>query len=211
MRALLVLLIGVGWCAAEVLIDQIAVVVGQSIIKDSDIERDIRVTEFLNNEPLRDGATEKKEAAAKLINQVFLRNEIRQGGYARATRKQAQGQLEALIDQRFHTQAAFREALAHYGLDEETLLAQFQWQLTVLGFIDARFKPAVVISDAAVEKYYNDHLASLHKEHPNDSATGLRAQVREILSGEEVNRLFFAWLDEHRKSTRIDFHESGLA
>ncbi len=111
MRALLVLLIGAGLCAPAVLIDQIAVVVGQSIIKDSDIDRDIRVTEFLNNEPLRDGATEKKEAAAKLINQVFLRNEIRQGGYARATRKQAQVQLEALIEQRFRTQAAFRAAL----------------------------------------------------------------------------------------------------
>ncbi len=81
----------------------------------------------------------------------------------------------------------------------------------MLGFIDARFKPAVVVSDAAVEQYYNDHLASLHKKYPNDSAASLRAQVRDILSGEEVNRLFFAWLEEQRKSAKIDFHESGLA
>jgi hypothetical protein len=211
MRSLLIFFLLSRCFAGAVLIDQIAVVVEQSIIKDSDIDLDIRVTEFLNSEPLRAGTTEKKNAAAKLINQVFLRNEIRQGGYTRATKQQAQAQLEALIAQRFQTQGAFHAALARYGLDEDTLLKQFQWQLTVLSFIDARFKPAVVVSDAAVDNYYSEHLASLRKEHPKDSADTLRAQVRDVLSGEEVNRLFFSWLDEHRKSAKIDFHESGLA
>ncbi|MBV9613086.1 MAG: hypothetical protein JO091_11475, partial [Acidobacteriaceae bacterium] len=45
------LLLACNALAPGVIIDRIAVVVGNSIVKDSDIDRDIRVTSFLNNQP----------------------------------------------------------------------------------------------------------------------------------------------------------------
>jgi hypothetical protein len=168
-----------------VLIDQIAIVVGQSIIKDSDIDRDIRVTEFLNHEPLNLNQAERKKAAARLIDQTFIRQEIREGDYPWATVKQANEQLEDLIKGRYPSQAAFHHALKAYNLEEADLREQFRWQLTVLAFIDARFAPSVITPEGA-------------------SADKSKTDA-------EVNRLFFAWLDQQRKDAKVVFHEEGLA
>jgi hypothetical protein len=211
MRTLVWLLLVVHCRAQGVLIDRIAVVVEESIIKDSDIDRDIRVTQFLNDQPLRINPADRKKAAGKLIDQVLLRDEIKTGGYPRATQQQADRQLQALVNERFHTQEAFRAALEQYGLDTDTLCDQFRWQLTVLGFIETRFRPAVVLSDDAVNKYYREHLSGLHKDNPKGSTEDLRSKARDTLTEEEVNRLFFAWLDERRKGAKISFHEDGLA
>ena len=61
MRWVVAALIAASCWAQEVLLDRIAVVVDESIIKDSDIERDIRITEFLNREPLAINQAEKKK------------------------------------------------------------------------------------------------------------------------------------------------------
>jgi len=199
-------------CLAQgVLLDGIAVVVDQSIIKDSDIARDIRVTEFLDNAPLHIDPSQRKKAAARLVDQTFLRKEIRAGRYSQAPEQDARTQLDALIRSRFHTQAAFHEELKRYRLDEETLLAQLRWQLTVLAFVKARFKPAVVVPDSEVDQYYQAHLAALRAQNPRGSEDGLRAQSRDILTEAAVNRLLFSWLDDQRKSAKVNFHEDGLA
>ena len=208
--AIMILLAGGCW-AQGVLIDRIAIVVDQSIIKDSDIERDIRVTEFLNGSPLALTQAEKKKAATKLVDQVFLRQEIRQGGYPYATLEQAATRLAELTKDRFRTKAALEDALNRFGLTETTLLDQFRWQVTVLDFINARFKPGVVVSDDAVDKCYRDHLAELRSEDPRGSEDDFRAKARDALTEKEVNRVFFAWLDDRRKSAKINFHEEGLA
>src|SRR2546421_3945481 len=41
--------------------------------------------------------------------------------------------------------------------------------LTVLRFIDVRFKPAVLVTDDEIEKYYRDHAAALRREYPSKS------------------------------------------
>ncbi len=210
MRIITCFLFGFMAHAQGVLIDRVAIVVGQSIIKDSDIDREVRVTEFLNDAPLHIDSAERKQAAAKLIDQVFLRNEIRAGSYPYATEQKSQAQLNAIVSERFHTLAAFRLALSRYGLDEQTVLAQFRWQLTVLGFIDERFKPAVVVPDSEVDNYYRIHFTSLRKRDPKGSADDLRSQSRDILTEDKVNQIFFAWLDEHRKNSKISYHEEGL-
>ena len=46
-----------------VIIDRIAVRVGNAIIKDSDIDRIVRVTEFLNDEPLNLSDKARRDAA----------------------------------------------------------------------------------------------------------------------------------------------------
>jgi peptidyl-prolyl cis-trans isomerase SurA len=193
-----------------VIIDRIAVVVGNAIIKDSDIDRDIRVTSLLNGQPVDLSQAKRKDAVTHLIDQVFIRNEIEVGSYAVATFQDADAQLDRLVKQRFRTQAAFQQALRQYGLTELDLRSQFKWQLTVLKFIDARFKPAVLISDDEIEKYYRQHAAALQRQYSGKSLDDLREQIRDILTAEAVNQQFFAWLDDQRKNTKIQYLEASL-
>jgi hypothetical protein len=194
-----------------VIIDRIAIRVGNAIIKDSDIDRIVRVTEFLNDEPLDVGNKARRDAAKRLIDQAFIRQEIQVGDYPRASWEEADEQIANLKKNRYKTQDAFNQALKRYGLVEPDLRFEFQWQLTVLRFVDLRFRPAVLVKDEEIEQYYRDHLAALRKANPgNSSLDALREQIREILVGEKVNQLFFSWLDDHRKEGKVQVAEESL-
>jgi hypothetical protein len=194
-----------------VIIDRIAVRVGNAIIKDSDIDRIVRVTEFLNDESLDLGDKARRDAAKRLIDQAFIRQEIQVGDYPRASWDEADEQIAKLKKDRYKSQAAFQQALARYGLVEPDLRFEFQWQLTVLRFVDLRFRPAVLVKDEEIEQYYREHLPTLRKANPGDSSLdALREQVRDILVGEKVNQLFFAWLDDHRKEGKVEITEASL-
>ena len=198
--------------ASGVIIDRIAIIVGNAIIKDSDINRDVKATEFLNGRPLDLSNASRKQAADRLINQTLIRREIRIGDYPIATLQQADIELNRLESQRFKTQEGFEQALRRYGLTELELRTQFQWQLTVLGFIDARFKPAVLVSDQEITNYYREHEAALHQEYSGKaSLDDLRDDIRNTITGEKVNTLFFSWLSDQRKQTKIQFVERDLA
>ncbi len=199
------------WLLPGVIIDRIAIVVGDSIIKDSDIDRDLRVTDFLNAQPLNLSQAARKAAANRLIDQVLIRREVRVGDYPRATMEQAEQELSALEKERFHSQVALQAALKRYGLTELQLRESFRWQLTVLRFIDARFKPAVFITDDAVQNYYKQHISELRRAHAqNSSLDALSGEIRETLTEEQVNKLFFAWLDQTRNQEKIKYLEEGL-
>lgn len=196
--------------ALGVIIDRIAVIVGNSIVKESDIKRDIRVTSFLNGETPDLSLPSQRKAVNRLIDQVFIRREIAVGDYPTATLQQADQQLEQIKKQRFTTENAFEQALRRYDLSPLDLRTQFQWQLTVLRFVDIRFKPAVLITGDDIQKYYQDHAADLRREYHGKSLADLRNQIRQTLTDEKVNQQFFAWLDEQRKETKVQFREESL-
>jgi hypothetical protein len=212
MRASFMVLLLLPSIAFSTIIDRIAVIVGSSIVKDSDIERDLRVTAFLDGAPLDLARDAKKKAAKRLIDQIFIRREIRLGDYPAATPEEAAQQIDALKKQKFKTNANFQAALAKYGITEADLKTQFQWQLTVLRFIDARFKPAVLITDQEIETYYGAHRPALARQHPGKASLhDLEDTIRDILTGEKVNQLFFSWLDEQRQGVKIEFREASLS
>jgi hypothetical protein len=197
--------------AWAVIIDRIAIIVNNSIIKDSDIDRDLRVTAFLNGEPLDLSNAAKKKAADRLIDQIFIQREIRIGDYPPATLQQADQQLAGMERQRFKTDAAYQQALRRYGLTELDLRTEMQRKLTLLRFIDVRFKPAVLVTDEEIEKYYRDHAAALRRAYPGQSSLDdLRQHIEDILTGEKVNQELFAWLAEQRKEAKIQYREESL-
>ncbi len=196
---------------SAVIVDRIAIVVGSSIVKDSDISRDLRVTDFLNGDPLNLGEKMRKVAASRLIDQIFIRKEIELGDYPVATPQQADQELDRLVQARFKSEAALQNTLRKYGIVAPDLKSHFLWQLTVLRFIDARFKPAALVTDEQIAEYYKEHEAGFAKEHPGKSSLDeVRAEINNILSAQQVNKMFFAWLDEQRKDTRIKYFEATL-
>ncbi|HEX4808901.1 MAG TPA: hypothetical protein VH325_08225 [Bryobacteraceae bacterium] len=208
----MIALLLVGTLAQAVIIDRIAIVVnGKRIVKQSDIERDVRATEFLNRQPLNLGTAAKKEAANRLIDQVFIRDEIQTGGYPQATFEDADRELDKLKADRFRTDAALERSLSNYGLTQLDLRYEFRWQLTVLHFVDLRFKPAAVVTDDEIQKYFDAHRTELERANPGKTTLEeLRPQIENTLSGEKVNQLFFSWLDEQHKQAKIQYLEEGL-
>lgn len=193
--------------SAAVVIDRIAVIAGRHAIKLSDIERELRITQFLDNRPLDLSAAARKEAADHLIDQDVIRDEIALQGYNRATDEEANKLLDQIRRNRFAgSDLRLRQALTRYGLTGDELHAHLRWQMTVLDFIDQRFRPGVLITDEEVRKYYDSHLDELKKQYPRDfSFRTLAPRIRANLEGEQVNQQFESWLDEARKQERIQY------
>ena len=53
--------------------------------------------------------------------------------------------LKQIQTQRFQDPEEYRQALEKYGVSESDLNAHLLWQLTLLRFIDARFRPGVQV------------------------------------------------------------------
>ena len=88
---------------------------------------------------------------------------------------------------------------------------QLLWQLTVLRFINERFRPGAQVSDDDVKKYYDGHMAELKKAFARDSSfETLESKIRETLEGEQTNKQFETWLNDSRKQIRIDYHQEAL-
>jgi|HubBroStandDraft_2_1064218.scaffolds.fasta_scaffold182693_2 peptidyl-prolyl cis-trans isomerase SurA len=197
---------------SPVVIDRIAVIVGKHAIKTSDIVEDLRVTEFLNREPLGLGPAAKRKSAERLIDQEIIRQEIATGGYRRPSEAEGQAYEKQLENDRFHGSAAqMRQALAKYDLTEEQLREELLWQLTVLRFIDQRFRAGVLVTDEEVKSYYDQHLAALRAQYPNGfSLEELQAKVRSSLEGERINQSFNEWLEQQRKMYRIEYRQEAF-
>jgi hypothetical protein len=197
--------------AQAVVVDRVAVVVGTGIVKDSDIAEDLRITAFLNNESPAITVAARKKAASRLIDQALIRKELRMGDYPSAPVAEAQSLL-ADMKKRYASDAVYEKALASRGIEEDEVKARLLWQLTVLRFIDVRFRPAALVTDDELQKYYDEHKAQLQAANPGKPATldAMRPQIQDILAGERVNQLLDEWLDRQRKDTKIVYLEEAL-
>ena len=214
MRLRLLMLIACSCLMAQgTMIDRTSIIVGEHAILESQINRDIRVTDFLNRDPLIFSLAARRAAASRLVDQEIIRQQIRSGDYPVATEAEADETLAQLQRERFGgSDAAFRQALARYGITFATLKDRLLWQMTVLGFIDARFRPAVVVTDQEIQQYYKEHEAALKREHPPaKSAADLRSEIEQIVAGTRVSQLLDEWLKDQRTQIRIEYLDKSLA
>lgn len=211
MRLLLVLIVATA-AHGVVVLDRMAVIIGKHVIKASDIDWDLRVTALLNRQTLDFSPQAKRQSAERLIDQEIIRQEIVTGNYRRPPDSDAAA-LEAQLrrDQFGGSDVRMREALRRYGITEDQLRAQLLWQLTVLRFIDERFRPAVIVSDEEVRAYYDQHLAELRRQYPaGTSFEALEPKARSLLEGQRINESFAQWLEAARKRARIEYRQEAF-
>jgi hypothetical protein len=202
----------VGGLQGAVVLDRIAVIVGRHVIKASDIDRDLRLTQFLNREQPDSSSGAKHKAADRLIDQTIIRDEIVSGGYRRPPDSEADTLLNQLRKDRFgSSDARLRTELARYGVTESQLREQLVWQLTVLQFIDQRFRPGVLVTDEEVRAYYDQHTAELKRDYPQAASfEALDPKIRSSLEGERINQNFVEWLDAARKRVGIQYRQGAF-
>ena len=195
-----------------VVVDRMAVIVDKRVIKSSDIYRDLGATQFLNRETPNLSADARHKAADRLIEQTIIRNEIASGGYRWASSADAEALLDNIRKERFGgSDDRLKAALARYGLSEDELREQLLWQLTVLRFIDQRFRNGVLITDEDVRTYYDQHLADLKRQYPQDSSyKALEPKIRSSLEGERINQNFVESMDEARKRVHVRYLQGAF-
>jgi hypothetical protein len=120
------------------IVDSVVASVGYVAIKHSDVLREIRMAAFMNHEDPNFSAAAQKDAVSRLVDQAVIREEIESGMYVPEDPQTADSMLQQLRSS-YGGPEAFAKALSKYGITEEQLKKQLQWQASVLRFIQLRF------------------------------------------------------------------------
>ncbi|PYT22686.1 MAG: hypothetical protein DMG58_29585 [Acidobacteria bacterium] len=195
------------------IIDRIAVTLDSQVITESEVLLEIRLTAFQNGAPLDFKPEAKREAAGRLIEQKLIRKEIEVGRYIQPNPADVEPMLKQMEAQRFHSPDEFRHALEKYEVRAEDLKAHLLWQLTLLRFIDVRFRPGIQITDQDIQQYFKQKLPELEKQAGPEKRIrldDLRDKIQEALTDERVDQQLNDWLAETRKHMRIEFHPEAF-
>lgn len=186
---------------AEV-IDRIAVTVANTVITESEILEQIRLTAFLNNSKPDFSGDAKRTAAERLVEQALIRREIQATGYGGSG---GQGAVKL----NFANDAEYRRALAEHGLTDEQVKKHLEWQNTLLAFIDARFSPGIQITEAEARNYYESEFMNEWKKgangNPAPSFEATRPEIEQLLTEQRANQALDRWLGQARTQTQIRY------
>jgi len=211
-RILLSLVVLLPGAPAEV-IDRIAVTLDNQVITQSEILREIRLTAFLNGDPLDFSSESRKKAADRLIEQKLIHKEIEAAQYVEAGPAEVESLLKDVRTERFHGAEEYLAALENYGITEQDLKAHLLWQLTFLHFIDLRFRPGIHVTDDEIRKYFDQELPGLQKNAGKDitiTFDDLRNKLEENLTGRHIDEQVDDWIAQARKRTHIEFHPEAF-
>lgn len=212
MRPLFLLLVTGLWLSSSAeIIDRIAISVGNQVITEAQIEDEVRITAFLNGDKLDLSAAEKKQAAGRLIEQALVKREMEFSHYPLPALSDADASLKNLTA-RYPTEEAFRQAMQQYGITEDDLRVRLLWQLTLLRFIDFRFRPGILVSDSDLQAYYQQQLSKWQAQgvKPIPTLEDARPQIEEILTQQRIDESLDRWLAEARTQVTIRYHDEAL-
>jgi hypothetical protein len=196
------------------IIDRVAVIVGDAVITESEITRQIRITAFLNGEKPDFSPESKRTAADRLVEQALIRKEIEASKFTQATVPEYEPAFEVFRKSRYASDAAYAQALAAYGITDADVKEHFQWQTTLLKFIDIRFRPGVQVPDADVQDYYQHQFlvewTRTNKGAPPPPLEEARDDIEKILSSQRTDNALDRWLGQARTQTRIVYRDEAF-
>ena len=208
-------LLAAGAARAEI-IDRVAVLVGDRVITQSEMLLQMRVAAFLNGAPPNLDAANKRQAAERLIAQTLIRREMDLSRYPAPNLPEADAVLATLRKEpRLAGDEKFAGELARYEVGEEDVRQQLLWQLTLLRFVEYRFRPAVAPSEQDLRGYYEKQFLPRWRKRNappgcplgppsfDDSLLEIEKAVSDRMLDDALER----WLKQARAQTRIRFRE----
>jgi hypothetical protein len=164
-------------------VDRVAAVVGTHVITQTEVDEEVRVIQFENQEPLNLSPEERRAAAERLIDQQLLRNEMQLERSQAPPASEGARLLEEFRRQNYPAPARFEAALRKYGITAQQLERHLLWQAELVRFVEFRFRGPSPSTPSA----------STPPPTPSDG-----------------NAQLDAWLKDARSQVRIEFKKAAF-
>jgi hypothetical protein len=192
--------------AGDVL-DRIVATVNNHIILQSEWQDAVRYDAFVAGRALNQvQAADCKAALDHLIDQELLREQMRSSGFPHASGEEVEKSLQE-IRKRYaaDAEAGWDAALKRYGLTEQELKKRVALQVDLLGLVDSRLRPNVVIDSKSIESYYNQELIPQLRQSGAQQVplAEVTPKIRELLTQQKMNQMLVAWLQDLRSGSQI--------
>ena len=186
-------------------IDGIAIRIGDDVVTDSEVRQ------LEDYQQLIDGHAESRaQVLQELVDQWIVRTEAAATKFPHPTAGEVSQEFQALVKQ-FKSSQEFQERLAHAGLTQDGLRQVIERQLYYVRFLNYKFHAAAQVTSAEIEAYYQKQLApQLQKQGLTvPPLNQVEAQIRQLLTQEEINDKAAQWLEEAKARLRIVVQPSG--
>lgn len=173
---------------------------------DTDVITESEVKELGDFQTLVDGKSQgRDQLIAELSDQWIVRGEADTAHFPHPSDKDVDNAYAELVKQ-FPSQQAFDQRREQAGLTADAVRRQLAGQLYLSRFLDFRFRPAAEVSDADVQKYYDEQFAPQLKAKGESVPPLAKVQdtIREVLVQQDITNRANQWLDDTRSRLEID-------
>jgi peptidyl-prolyl cis-trans isomerase SurA len=189
----------------------VVAVINGDVILQSDVEEEEHFAIF---EPysVPGGTFTAKDAMQHLVNRTLILQQIKEQQIASPpSDAEVTQQLESLRRQipacgaRCKTDAGWAEFLKAHGFTEKEIFDRWKQRMTILRFVDLRFRSGVRISKPEIEAYYEKNVVpEFQKRHvPAPPLKQLTDRIDDVLLQQRVNVLLQDWLKSLRDSGNV--------
>ncbi len=231
----LVAILAAPLAAAPVFLDRVAVTIGTHVITETEIDREICLTAFLERKPVDLSPASRKAAAERLIDQYLVRNDMEVSEWPQPEASESAKLIANFKQKQFHNdEAAYKEALQRYGISEQELQKDLLWQLTALRYTEFRFQSENPPMNANLqeqleqktEQRSQQNAAQSHPPPPPEQRLGHTPPPRTDPSGaapgpppkpnpqnplpQSIDQQLDNWLKEARSRARIVYHNEAF-
>jgi hypothetical protein len=197
-----VLMCGIA-CAAET--DRLIAAVNGVAITEGDLSLARSLNEILSHGGNAAG-TSRRDELERLIDQELMRQELSNFSVTEVEQAKIEARLQSLRDA-FAAKGGLAALLRRVGLQESELNSYIRLELSLLKFVDFRFRPFVSVSEEDIRNYYEKRLVPQLRESKIDvpALDQISAKIEVILSEEKINAVLDQWIKEVRASSRIEY------
>lgn len=193
--------------AGDVL-DRIVATVNNHIILQSEWQDATRYEALINGRSLDQvEASDRKAALDHLIDQELLREQMRSSGFPHASTEEVEKRILEIRKQypSASTDSEWDSLLSRYGLSANELTRRIALQVDLMGLVDARLRPNVVIDSKSIESYYNQELLPQLRQSGAEAVplVAVTPKIKELLTQQKMNEMLIAWLQDLRSGSEI--------
>ncbi len=197
---------------AATTVDQIVVSVGNVGITRNEVDQEVRFAHFLDGQPREGKPSEAQWLAARdrLVEQTLLAEEAEADPMDPASLEQEATRLLEEVKKLYPSEAAYREALATTGYNEDQVFQRLRRNVQILRLINRRLRPNAGADRREIEAYYNETF--LPEFAKRGEATPPRLEevetvIRETLTQQKVDQLLDQWLKQIQGARRVKVHK----
>ena len=188
------------------LVDRIVATVGRKVITASSVRQQLRIAALLEGKPVDASPASLEAMRNRLIDRTLILEEMRVSRYTIPEAAEVKAAFDAEVAEAGGP-VAWEALLNRYRLNATQVTLSLRYQAAIVHFTVYRFRPAVQISTAQIQAYYDNRLPAAA---PKPSLEEVRDQIEQVLRLEQTNTLLNSWLSEIRQQTHIETYEAPI-
>ncbi len=196
-----------------VVLDGVVAVVNNHAILESDLDAAMRLSaleppESANAKPDRKSALDELISRELIEEQMTLEEKAAAEPGAEVLKErltQLREDLPACVQYNCANDRGWAAFLEANRLTDDEVKKYLRLRLSLLSFIEIRFRQGIRISQEEIENYYRDTLVPQYTAGQQaPPLASVSPRIEEILLQQQVNQLFGAWLDNLRKQGDVE-------